>query len=178
MKKNVRKKLLSLIVCAALVLAMAVPAFADWQMEPDHPTSHSPNRLNVYGNLGSYMQGRQLTLWTDTGSADQRFVVQKVTYDGEKCMYLLSSYDTRYAINRSTQSVAGGKLAIMWTLSDGKYDSLFRWTDVPDPSGVLFLRHYNEGLCYTGDYSGATVFFGPGSGPWLISGTPTIPDRG
>ncbi len=29
MKKNVRKKLLSLIVCAALVFAVAVPAFAD-----------------------------------------------------------------------------------------------------------------------------------------------------
>lgn len=187
-----KKKIVSLLLCVALVCAMAVPAFADWEIEPDLPMGHSPNRLNVYGNLGSPMQGRQLTLWTDNGSADQRFVVKQETTNGKKYMYLLSSQSTSYAINRSTQSVAGGQLAIMWLLSTGKNDSAFLFPSRPDPANMFRLANHtyeknnkihHESLAASGDYSGATVFFlnGSSSGTstgglasWLVSGTPTI----
>ncbi len=48
MKKNVRKKLLSLIVCAALVFAMAVPAFA---------TVTTGNSKRIYAWGGAFSGG-------------------------------------------------------------------------------------------------------------------------
>ncbi len=58
MKKNVRKKILSLIVCAALVFAMAVPAFAENEIAP----YTTPNMATTFENGG-------LLLATASGSA-------------------------------------------------------------------------------------------------------------
>ncbi len=176
MKKNVRKKLLSLIVCAALMLSMAVPAFADWVLEPDQLTGVSPFCLNIYGTTGSYMKGRPLVLWTKIeGSEDQCFTVTYSKYDNKDCMYLTRVQNgITYAINRASYSVSGGHAAIMWTLADGKKDSAFA-IPYPHSTRLVNLLNYDEGLGYSGIYSGATVYFGAGgSAEWFASGSPAL----
>ena len=75
---------------------------------------------------------------------------------------------------RQSYSAAGGKAAIMWSLSDGQRDSAFKMPE-PDENKLVNLLNSNEGLYYVGDYSGATVYFRPGgSGPWLASGAPAL----
>ena len=36
--------------CLLVVVVMAVPAFADWTLEPAYAFQLSQNRLNIYGN--------------------------------------------------------------------------------------------------------------------------------
>ena len=170
-----KKKLLSIVLCTVLVFALAVPAFADWTLEPAYVIGKSNNCLNIYGNTGSPLSGRPLTLWTSKmGSFDQAFTVNYSTYGGKSCMYLTRSQSGIYAINRASYSAAGGKAAIMWLLSDGRKDSAFKMPR-PDELQLVNLLNYEEGLSYTGDYSGATVYFAPGgSSSWLASGTPAL----
>lgn len=171
-----KKKLFALALCLLVVVVMAVPAFADWTLEPAYAFQLSQNRLNIYGNTSSPMQGRPLTLWAKGSSAsfDQMFTVVYSTCGGKNCMYLTREQSGTYAINRASYSAAGGKAAIMWSLSDGQRDSAFKMPE-PDENKLVNLLNYNEGLSYVGDYSGATVYFRPGgSGPWLASGAPAL----
>ena len=170
-----KKRLLSVVLCMMLALTMALPAFAEWTLEPAYVMGKSNNHLNIYGNTGTPLSGRPLTLWTaKQGSFDQAFTVNYTTYGGKSCMYLTRSQSGIYAINRASYSVASGKAAIMWLLSDGQKDSAFKMPR-PDELQLVNLLNYDEGLAYTGDYSGATVYFAPGgSSAWLASGTPTL----
>lgn len=170
-----KKKLLTVALCAVMAAAMAVPAFADWTLEPAYPAHVSSNALNIYGNTGTFMQKRPLTLWTKMSSIDQQFTVTFTTYNGSKCMYLTRVQNGKtYAINRSLNSVAGGKAAIMWDLNTGARDSAFQMP-YPDETRLVNLLNYNEGLRYSGDYSGATVYFAPGgSSAWIASGSPAL----
>lgn len=170
-----KKKLLTVALCAVMAAAMAVPAFADWTLEPAYPAHVSSNALNIYGNTGTFMQKRPLTLWTKMSSIDQQFTVTFATYNGSKCMYLTRVQNRKtYAINRSLNSVAGGKAAIMWDLNTGARDSAFQMP-YPDETRLVNLLNYNEGLRYSGDYSGATVYFAPGgSSAWIASGSPAL----
>ena len=140
-----KKKLLTVALCAVMAAAMAVPAFADWTLEPAYIANTSSNALNIYGNTGSPMKGRKLTLWTKMPSIDQQFTVVYGESRSKKCMYLTRLQNgTTYAINRSLNSVAGGKAAIMWNLADGAVDSAFQ-LPYPDETRLVNLLNYTEG---------------------------------
>ena len=159
-----------------MAVAMAVSAFEDWTLEPNYVVGSFQNRLNIYGNTGSPMQGRPLTLWAKSSppTFDQQFTVVYSNYGGQSCMYLTRAQSRTYAINRAGYSAAGGQAAIMGLLSNGMRGSAFK-VPYSDPNRLVNLLNYNEGLAYVGDYSGATVYFAPGgSGAWFALGTPAL----
>lgn len=170
------KKIVHVILCLLMAYVLTTSVFADWTLSPAYGNMVSNNLLNIYGTTGSNMQGRPLTLWAKSGapSFDQQFTVQYSTYGGVSCMYLTRSQSGTYAINRASYSAAGGKAAIMWSLSDGERDSAFQMP-YPDEARLVNLLNYNEGLAYSGDYSGATVYFrAGGSSAWIASGSPAL----
>ena len=175
--KKLSKRFLTLAIACVMAMAMAVPAFADWQLRPDSMLTLSDNYLNIYRTSSSIsMRNCPLSLYrTSAPGFDQNFTVNYTTYGGKSCMYLTRIENSKtYAINRSTESYGYGHKAIMWPLSDGKKDAAFK-RPYSDPNGLVNLLNYNEGMCYTSDDPGALVYFAKGgSSAWFATGTPTL----
>ena len=175
--KKLSKRFLALAIACVMAMAMAVPAFADWQLRPDSMLTLSDNYLNIYRTSSSIsMRNCPLSLYrTSAPGFDQNFTVNYTTYGGKRCMYLTRTEGaTTYAINRSTGSYSYGHKAIMWPLSDGEKDAAFK-RPYSDPNGLVNLLNYDEGMCYTSDDPGALVYFAKGgSSAWFATGTPTL----
>lgn len=175
--KKLGKRFLTLVIACVMAMAMAVPAFADWQLRPNSLGTLSDNYLNIYrSSSNTSMKNCLLSLYrTSAPGFDQNFTVSYTTYGGQSCMYLTRIENgTTYAINRSATSYSYGHKAIMWPLSDGERDSAFK-RPYSDPNGLVNLLNYNEGMCYTSDTPGAWVYFSAGgSSEWFASGTPSL----
>ena len=172
MKKRVPMFLLAL----AMMVAMALPTFADWSLQPDSQPLNN-NYLNIYRNSSSEpINGKKLILFhTSEPGYDQKFTVEYRSYGGISCMYLTKTENgVKYAINRSSETFRNGKRAIMWSFSAGLKDSAFKMP-ISDSNYVVNLLNYNEGLRYTQDITSANVYFAQGgSSAWFVEGTPTL----
>ena len=168
--KKLKKRLLAAALTSMAAATMAMPSFAtEWTFKPYWPTQQSSNYLNINRpGSGVNMKGKNLTLYrTSNPGFDQKFTVNKTAYNGKPCTYYMRTENgVTYAINRSSSS---GHNAIMWPLSEGKYDSAF----IPaksDPSMVANLLHYDEGMTFDSDSPGSMVYFNKHSGSWEVSG--------
>ncbi|MFR8255842.1 MAG: hypothetical protein ACLVAA_05350 [Ruthenibacterium sp.] len=168
------KKLLAVVLVCAIMAVCGASAFADWTIVPD--TGNSINYLNIYGNTGSALQGRPLTLWRVSGvtGQDQKFLLRRVIVRGDTGYVLSAAQNTNYAVNRRDNDGH----AIMWSISSGWDDSRIH-KPMSDPSNLIILQRTNEHLSCNGDYSGADVWFGGSRlSQWIASGTPTLPIYG
>lgn len=77
-----KKRLWSLLLCAALVFSMAVPAFADSKEPGIEPYSNEGYSFSSVGNTayqlnaateGTPVAGTRVTMWQNTGSNTQRW---------------------------------------------------------------------------------------------------------
>lgn len=176
MTTTMKKRMLALAAMMMLLVAMAIPAFADLTFVPDRLWGTSNNYLNIDGAAGSYMNNRKLTLYGTTQPGfDQNFTVRPVIADSQRCAYYVRVQSGTYAINRGAGTNQYGHNAIMWRLSDGAHDSTFFYPS-PDANRLFDLYYYNESLAYSADEPGATVYFanGRGKGAWYASGTPAL----
>lgn len=80
-----KKKLLSVALCAALVFAMAVPAFADSKEPGIEPYSYEGYSFSSVGNTayqlnaateGTPVADTRVTMWQNTGSNTQRWDIE------------------------------------------------------------------------------------------------------
>ena len=124
MKKRIPMFLLAL----AMMVAMAVPAFAapSYTVSPDPSGSSSSNYMNLYGNSSS-VAGRYITLYNPSAhgekiGSDQ--IVHKigVTFDGRSGVYLAFRGNTQYAIYLLAGSHAGQYLG--WE-SDSEFANVY-----------------------------------------------------
>lgn len=175
--KKTMKRLFTLVTAMIMLSALALPAFADWTLQPDSMTALSNNYLNINRtDSNTNMNGRTLILYRTTSPGfDQKFTVAYDSYNGRACAYFTKEENGMiYAINRSTSSYSYGPKAIMWRLDDGKKDSAFK-RPKPDNKELVNLLNYNEGLRYVSDDPGARVYFGTGeSSAWFASGDPSL----
>lgn len=167
------KKWLALLIAALTALAIAVPAFADWTVTPYMVMGTTNNYLSVSRPNSSYnMKGRALTLYqTNNPGFDQHFTVVYSNYGGKRCVYFERVENgVVYAINRANSTT---KKAIMWTLSDGMYDSAFK-PPYPDSHGLFNLLNYSESLTRASNSPGTTITFSSQGSGWEAAGTPTL----
>ncbi len=148
MKKNVRKKLLSLIVCAALVFAMAVPAFASTASQPRYVWGQF-NRwcevtqaetdylytLNVCRSTPKPANFQKITLYEDDPlnpywKEDQTFAVALSGKDGRPRFYSAAGYDANtcsgYCFNMNTSNY--GVMLYYDQMDDYKDAEVDLWT--------------------------------------------------
>lgn len=176
MTTTMKKRMLALAAMMMLLVAMAIPAFADLAFVPDRLWGTSNNYLNIDGAAGSYMNNRKLTLYRTTSPGfDQHFTVQETWVNGQRCAYYVREQNGTYAINRGAGTNKYGHNAIMWRLSDGAHDSTFYYPR-PDATQLFDLCYYTESLAYSADEPGATVYFANGhrKAAWFASGTPAL----
>ena len=78
--KKLSKRFLTLAIACVMAMAMAVPAFADWQLRPDSMLTLSDNYLNIYRKSSSIsMKNCPLSLYrTSAPGFDQNFTVNKI----------------------------------------------------------------------------------------------------
>lgn len=171
-----KKVIVSLIMIVTMLVLMVTPVFAATNsFTPYHTTSISNNHLNIVGSVGAYMNGRKLNLWSTTSpNTDQIFTRLYGEREGRKVTYFTKDQNgVTYAINRASYaSAVGGRQAIMWSLwNGGEHDSSFKRPQ-NDPNNVLNHAFYSEGLHYSSDSNGATVYYGSGTSGWFATGTP------
>lgn len=170
-KKKI-SRVFAVALAIVLMMALAVPSFAEWTIVPDGWTQ-STNYLNLYGS-GAVFNGRRLSLWsTNTPGNDQKFQLKRVSVGGAVGYVLTANGAQDYAINRST---ASGSPAIMWKINTGFDDSRLS-KPMPDPSNCIVLMSGTNKYLTANDQNGAYAYFGTGQ-QWSLSGTPNLPISG
>ena len=173
---TMKKRIPMFLLALAMMVAMALPTFADWALQPDS-NSLNYNYLNIYRNSASEpINCKKLILYhVNPAGNDQKFTVVYSTYGGDNCMYLTKTENgITYAINRSSENFRNGKRAIMWRYDTGLKDSAFKMP-VSDSHSIVNLLNYSEGLRYTQDITSANVYFAPGiSSAWFVEGSPKL----
>ena len=108
-----KKKLLSILLCAALVFAMAVPAFAatyisqfKWRVGAYDEETYS---LNVYGNT-VLSPNRNVVIYTSQNIADQRWIHAEYANGKFYMISDINGYGT-YALNINRYQVSGRRLS-------------------------------------------------------------------
>ena len=166
---TMKKRIPMFLLALAMMVAMAVPAFAapSYTVSPDPSGSSSSNYMNLHGNSSS-VAGRYITLYNPSAhgekiGSDQ--IVHKigVTFDGRSGVYLAFRGNTQYAINRHSTSAR----AFMYPYPEGAYDSVL---SNPSAEGSVYLitgSHAGQYLGWESDSEFANVYFGRGCVDWL-----------
>lgn len=166
-----KKKLFALALCVIMVVAMAVPAFADgpqprtdvnqpiyWMCESLTLNGYG---LNVHGN-NTIVDGNRVTLWGHQATTAQQWITQQDSWGNYRVYSMLSpARATGHALNRTS-----GNRCIMWpsTYSDSIQDSA---ADILTSSGgwqyisLVYGDSTNRLLNYTGNekYNGQDLLF-------------------
>lgn len=116
----VKKKLISIILCAALVFAMAIPAFADGTISNED----TGGLLNCYGDYSSNFSNRNVTDYkTTTAGKDQLWYLDYTNYQTLQG-YVVSSvsdvYGTKYGLNINTST----KNCNIYRINGNEHDAL------------------------------------------------------
>lgn len=151
MTTTMKKRMFALAAMMMLLVAMAIPAFADGF----YPYNYPAYRLNINGATGSNYTGRVLNLMRTTSvGTDQDFIMgARSGFEGH---YMMVRANTNYVVNRDSSS---GR-AIIWPLNTGANDSRL----VSGSTNLIQLYKTDEYLTArnpVGDWS--QVYFG-GSG--------------
>ena len=166
---TMKKRIPMFLLALAMMVAMAVPAFAapSYTVSPDPSGSSSSNYMNLYGNSSS-VAGRYITLYNPSAhkeeiGPDQIVYKISVTLDGHSGIYLAFRGNTQYAINRHSTSAR----AFMYPYPAGAYDSVL--SDFNPEGGVYLLAgsHAGQHLGWESDSEFANVYFGRGGADWL-----------
>lgn len=163
MKHKMSKKVLCLCMVAVLAIGLAIPTFADWNIQPE---DGSDRYLNIAGSLGSSPSRRYLSLYaTSQVNSDQTFRLMRKSGTTSDGYVLCAAQDIRYAVNRTSSGRAW-----MWDLSQNGYNDSRLLTPRSDPANLLVSYSYGRI-----GYSGSNVYFGTGAIEWGASGTPNLP---
>lgn len=148
MTTTMKKRMFALAAMMMLLVAMAIPAFADGF----YPYNYPAYRLNINGATGSDYKGRALNMMRTTSvGTDQDFIIgTQLHYNG---YYMMVADTPIYAVNRDSSS---GR-AIIWPLITGASDSQLA------DSSTRLIQLYKTGEYLTarqpiGDWS--QVYFG------------------
>lgn len=157
-----KKKLFAMVLCVIMVVAMAVPAFADsgvYQQSFYYKSwNGSGGYMNVY-TTGSPYPGVLLKTWPTNAEKDQ--IWDRYNENNQQIYFSLRARaNGAYAVNRDSSN---GN-AILWPIDGGFNDSLFY-----DPIIDLeYLVNYPSNGCLSvanGGSSGVQIYFGPKVNP-------------
>lgn len=148
MTTTMKKRMFALAAMMMLLVAMAIPAFADGF----YPYNYPAYRLNINGATGSDYKGRALNMMrtTNVGIDQDFFIDQKLHYNG---YYMMVTDSPNYAVNRDSSS---GR-AIIWPLITGATDSRLK-SNSPNLIQLYSTDEYLTARQPVGDWT--QVFFG------------------
>lgn len=154
-----KKKLLSILLCAVLVFAMAVPAFADsyitqakWRLRAYDGTSYC---LSVYGNT-VLSPNRNVIIYTTQNIADQRWI--HAEYESGKYYIIsdISGYGT-YALNINRYQGANYHNCDVYLLAGNEKDASVTIEYEQGSQRHYKSLYYNCYLASTGNQNMANV---------------------
>lgn len=171
-----KKISVSAFVALALMLLLSVSVVAatieypfKYRVARFLPQENCGVYLNIYGNAGSTMSGRHLSLFrTSTPGQDQEFIEIEFWCGGRYGTYWVTYQNSSpYAINKNLDAWGDGYDSLMWKVNVNhnasvNTDSAFE-RDFGSPFNLMFS---NYKLAYTSPNSGARVYFNTVGSYW------------
>ena len=167
-----KKKIFATMLCIILIIAIAVPCFADsgtYNQSFYYKAWNGSGRyMNVYSTSGPY-SGAPIKTWATNAEPDQ--IWDRYNHVGPYYFTLRARANNAYAINRSSTN----GYTILWPIDTGYNDSLF-YDPVSQPEYLAAYPETGYLLAASSAQSGEQIYFGANQGlnaSWVVRVAPS-----